>query len=125
METASRTARPVTMRLVLVTTPRVWHWRMPRLMPAEAPKSSALMIRYLCMVRGRSRSQVEHNEPFVFQDAAEAFTQILVQTDVVIQPPECRPCKDHELGAHSLQAFEFPDGGSIVGWCSPVLPVSF
>src|SRR5581483_10149313 len=47
MDTASRTARPVTIRLVLVTTPRVWHSRMPRLTPAEAPKSSALTIRYL------------------------------------------------------------------------------
>src|SRR5262249_58786733 len=47
METASRTARPVTIRLVLVTTPPVWHCRMPRFTPVDAPKSSALMISHL------------------------------------------------------------------------------
>src|SRR5262249_33193549 len=81
--------------------------------------------RYLCMVHGRSGSQVEHNEPFVFQNTPEAFTQILVQTVVEIQPPERRPRKDHKLRPDLLQPFEFPDSGGIIGWCSPVLPVSF
>src|SRR5437016_9338064 len=49
MVTASFRARPVTMKLVLVTTPRTWASRIPRFTPVDAPKSSALKMTYLCI----------------------------------------------------------------------------
>src|SRR5260370_29676312 len=67
MATASSTARPVTIKLVLVTTPWVWQSKMPRFTPVEAPKSSALTIRYFapCILfhisNGRQQSLCEAN----------------------------------------------------------------
>src|SRR5688572_1360524 len=53
--TASSTARPVTMRLALATTPRSWHSMMPRLIPGPCPKSSALKITRMVMASREPR----------------------------------------------------------------------
>src|SRR5437660_802185 len=46
MAAASAATCPVTVMLVLVTTPRWWASMMPRFTPRDAPKSSALKMRY-------------------------------------------------------------------------------
>src|SRR5262245_50621267 len=55
METASPMARPVTMRLALVTTPRRWQSMIPRLIPGAWPKSSALKIMNELMISHQPR----------------------------------------------------------------------
>src|SRR5687768_16672561 len=49
MLTASLAACPVTIRLALVRMPATWHSMMPRFTPSEAPRSSALTIRWVAV----------------------------------------------------------------------------
>src|SRR6516225_4189363 len=72
-----------------------------------------------------SGSKIENNDQVVSQYTAIVGTKMVVQTGIVIQPPEGRPPEDHEAGAGASQSLQLPDSGCVIRRASPVLPTSF
>ncbi len=68
--------------------------------------------------------QHKHHQPVVLQDAAERGPKVPVQADVVVEPPEGRPCDDEEPHSTLAEPLEFTDSHLVVRRWSPVLAIS-
>src|ERR1051326_1685513 len=100
---------------------------MPRLTPAEAPKSSALKMRNLVIGCRSSHTsdaaQVENRQAIALQNAAKTVAHVTIQARIVIQPPEGRPGEDKKRCPGAVQPFEFMDCRPVIVRRPPVLPI--